>query len=219
MKSSFNVYGTQSKEYENLHTPVWLGFPGTVPVGGGLSASYFITGALYPAGCPVNLTSKVITPLVAMKVTTATSGSSTTYVTTIDPTSYNIVPEVGDYIQVLNASAFGSAGSPVAITAVAANSTDSSLLDITTASDLGASKNGYVALAPTSGGLSVPNGYLYNDIYIGDVNDSVSDNSSFATGAVVQHLENGAILINRTPGAGVAAAMLAAVPGVSQVSN
>lgn len=217
MKSSFNAYGSSSTTLSDLHVPVWAGFPGTVPVGGALDSDYLIEGVKYPAGCPVNLSGKVITPLIAMDVTTATSGSSTTYVTTINPAFYGIAPEVGDYVQVLNASAFGSAGSAVAITAVAANSTDSSLIDITTASNLGALKGGVVAISKDSNGFATPNGYLYNDIWLGDIDVTADD--AFATGAVVQHMENGAILIKRTPASGIAAAMLAAVPGVSQDNN
>jgi serine acetyltransferase len=61
-----------------------------------------------------------------------------------------------------------------------------------------------------------PNGYLYNDIWLGDID--VTDESAAATGAVVNHHPEG-ILIDRTPARGIAAAMAAAVPYVQQING
>ena len=137
---------------------------------------------------------------------------------TIDPKEYGYVPAVGDYLGLVNASAFGSNGSPVAITAVAPNATDASLLDITIALT-GATVGAIVCLGFSSTKVPAPNAYLYNDIYMGDIEATaagVAANTVAATGAAVDFHGEG-ILIDLTPCAGIAAAMKAAVPNVIQV--
>lgn len=208
---SFNSFGSKSAEYGQTHKPIWLGVVSPRPVGGTLAEAFRIKGLHIPAGTGINLASKVITPLLTFKVTAVAKESTTvTGVTISFPADYGYVPKVGDYLFRVNASAFGSNGSPVAITAVAPNATDASLLDVTIALT-GATVGDVVGLALSSSDFPAPNAYLYNDIYL----DADSDIN--ATGAAVDFHGEG-ILIDFTPCAGIAAAMKAAVPNVIQVA-
>lgn len=208
MKSSFNAFGRKSYDFGNLGTPVWLGTVRPVPAGGVLAPAFLLKGALYQAGTPVNLAAKVITPLVVMRVTAVGSG-----IVTVDPGSYGIVPSTSDYIQKVG-DTFAGNGDATAISAVAVNASDSSKIDITTSLSL--AEGDVVVVSPSASGADVPNGYLYNDIWLGDID--VTDESAAATGAVVmQHSEG--LLVDRTPAADVKAQMLAAVPGVYQVED
>ena len=98
----------------------------------------------------------------------------------------------------------------VSITVVAAN------FDVPVAGDFLT----IAAAAGSSKSLKVqPNGYLYNDIYLGDLDDSAAAKSAktiAATGAVVKFHKTG-LLVDLTPSALVKAQMAAAVPGVLQV--
>lgn len=208
MSSSFNAFGSRASEIGGSR-PVWLGTPTPVPVGGTLASAYAKKGILIPAGTPVNLASKVITPYLTYAVT-AVTGSVTGI--TIDPKAYGYVPQVGDYLFLVNKTDFSNNGTPVAITAVAANATDASLLDVTIALT-GATVGSVVALAFASTAAPVPNGYLWNDIFLGDLESDLA-----ATGAVIEHAPDG-ILIDLTPAADIKAAMKAAVPGVYQFTN
>lgn len=189
---SFNAYGTTAKEYKGSHKPVWLGVVAPHAVGGVLAEKYRIKGAHYPAGTPVNLANGILTPVIVVAAK-AVSGD----VVTIDPSVFGVSPSVGDK---LNGKA---------ITAVAANATDASLLDVTAASH-GASAGDGVTILPASASAVTPNGYLYNDIYLGDLSDAN------ATGAVVDFHGEG-ILIDFTPAAFMKAAMKTNVPNVIQV--
>jgi len=208
MSSSFNAFGSRASEIGGSR-PVWLGTPTPVPVGGTLASGFAKKGIFIPAGTPVNLASKVITPYLTYAVT-AVTGSVTGI--TIDPKAYGYVPQVGDYLFLVNKTDFSNNGTPVAITAVAANATDASLLDVTIALT-GATVGSVVALAFASTAAPVPNGYLWNDIYLGDLEDDLA-----ASGAVIEHAPDG-ILIDLTPAAEIKAAMKAAVPGVYQFTN
>lgn len=208
MPSSFNAFGSKAVDYGQSHKPVWLGTVSPRPVGGVLATAFRKKGLHIPAGTGINLDNKVITPLLTYAVK-AVAGSVTGI--TIDPSEYGYVPAVGDYMFIVNASAFGSNGSPVAITAVAPNATDSKLLDVTIALT-GATTSSIVALAFSSTKLATPNAYLYNDIYTGDLDSDVN-----ATGAAVDFHGEG-LLVDLTPCAGCAAAMKAAVPNVIQVT-
>ena len=208
MPSSFNAFGSRGREIGGSN-PVWLGVPTPVPVGGTLASGFAKKGIFIPAGTPVNLASKVITPYLTYAVT-AVTGSVTGI--TIDPKAYGYVPQVGDYLFLVNKTDFSNNGSPVAITAVAANAADASLLDVTIALT-GATVGSVVALAFASTAAPVPNGYLWNDIYLGDLEDDLA-----ASGAVIEHAPDG-ILIDLTPAADIKAAMKAAVPGVYQFTN
>ena len=73
------------------------------------------------------------------------------------------------------------------------------------------------AAAGSSKSLAVkPNGYLYNDIYMGDLQGDANAFTIAATGAVVKFHAEG-LLVELTPSAAVKNQMAAAVPNVLQV--
>lgn len=197
--TSFNAFGRTDKSYGNMRVPVWLGTVTAVPVGGVLAEAFVKTGALYPAGTPINLTGGVIKPVLAYKVKAVADG-----VATVAPVS-NIMPEVGDKLYKAGASLDPTGA--VAATAVAKNGND---IDITVAI-AGLKKDDVLIL-----GEAKPNAYLYNDIYFGDID--VSLEGAGASGAAVMFHSEG-ILIDRTPAADIAAQMAVAVPGVLQVNG
>lgn len=199
-KSSFNAFGVSKKDYGSLGTPIWIGKVSAAPVGGHLASSYLVKGAYYQAGCPINLTGKVITPFLVMKVISVASG-----VVTVDVGNYGIIPSTANHIQKV-----GSNDAATAITAVAKNATEG-YYDITTA--LSVVADDIIVLTFGSTKIIEPNAYLYNDIYIGDMD--VADESAGASGAAVFYHADG-ILIDRTPASLVKDAMAAAVPGVYQ---
>ena len=215
--STFNTFGSASLETGQSHTPVWLGTVSPHAVGGTIATAFLKPGLHIPAGTGVNLTDKVITPFLTFKVKANTAGTGT-YVLTLDPVdNYGYVPQVGDYLQLVDNSAFGSNGNATAITAVAPNGTDPTLVDVTV--NINASAGKCVVLNFASSKIAAPNGYLYNDIYLGDIDVNSAAVSAYtvaATGAVVDFHGEG-ILIDLTPCAVYAAAMKAAVPNVIQV--
>ena len=100
---------------------------------------------------------------------------------------------------------------------MAPNATDPSLIDVTVNINATAGKS--LVLNFASSKIAVPNGYLYNDVNMGDIDvnsTSVANYTAAASGAVVDFHGEG-ILIDLTPCAGYAAAMKAAVPNVIQV--
>lgn len=220
--STFNAFGSEANEISQSHVPVWLGTVAPHAVGGTLATGFLKQGLRIPAGTGVNLSAGVITPLLTYKVEDVIeddSGGTTTVVgVTIDPKEYGFVPAVGEYLFLVSKSAFGSNGSPVAITAVSPNSDNAELLDVTV--DIStAAKGDVVAFAPTSTAVPAPNGYLYNDIYLGGIevtSAAISAKTVAATGAVVDFHGEG-LLIELTPCADIATAMKAAVPSVIQV--
>lgn len=208
MKSTFNTYGRSVFGGGQFHVPVWMGNVHPVPVGGMLPAAYLKKGALYPAGMPVNLTGKVLTPFIVMKVTAYESGK-----VTVDPGQYGITPDTTCYVQKVGAT-FAKNSAAAAVTAVAANDTDKTKMDLTTTLTVAAGDA--IVLSFASEGAKAPNAYLYNDISLGDID--VADDSCAASGAAVQFHAEG-ILVDRTPSADVKAQMAAAVPGVLQVND
>lgn len=208
MKSSFNTYGGAVKGFGQLHTPVWLGNVHPVPVGGMLPKAYLKAGALYQAGMPVNITDKVLTPFLVMKVTAVASGK-----VTVDPGNYGIAPDTTCYIQKVG-STFAENGEATAITAVEKNANDATKLDISTTLTVAA--NDIVVISFSASGALAPNAYLYNDIWIGEID--VDDETAAASGAAVRFHGEG-LMVDRTPSADVKAQMAAAVPGVLQVNN
>lgn len=218
MNSSFNAFGQGSKKFGG-NTPVWLGTVKPIPVGGSLAAAYAVPGAHYPAGTPINITNKVITPMVAYLVTkVATVGAND--VATVRPLA-GIAPAAGAVLQVLGAT-FATKGTAGAVVSAAKNAEDAELLDIAYATGtMGSVAQGSVLVASASqtAGSSksiavTPNAYLYNDIHIGlDVDENVG-----ASGAAVQFHAEG-ILIDRTPAAEFAGIMAEAVPHVLQVKG
>ena len=217
--SSFNAFGSALNEVGQSHVPVWLGTVAPHAVGGTIATAFLKPGLHLPAGMAVNLNDKVITPFITFKVKANTAGTNT-YVLTLDPvdaSAYGYIPKVGDYLQLVGDSAFSSNGNATAITAVAPNATDPSLIDVTVNINATAGKS--LVLNFASSKIAVPNGYLYNDVYMGDIevnSTTVGEYTAAASGAVVDFHGEG-ILIDLTPCAGYAAAMKAAVPNVIQV--
>ena len=215
--STFNAFGSADGVDGQSHVPVWLGTVAPHAVGGTIATAFLKPGLRLPAGTAVNLNDKIITPFITFKVKANTAGTGT-YVLTLDPVDdYGYVPQVGDYLQLVDNSAFASNGSATAITAVAPNATDASLVDVTV--NINAAAGKCVVLNFASSKIAVPNGYLYNDIYLGDIDVNSAAVSAYtvaASGAVVDFHGEG-ILIDLTPCAVYAAAMKAAVPNVIQV--
>jgi len=210
MRSSFNAFGKFALNGGG-HTPIWLGTVSPLAIGGTLDRNYLAKGALYPAGTPVYLADKVITPVIAVEVTNAADG-----VLTIDAREFGgIALDTTWKVATIGADGKVGIAAASAITAIAVNASDSNLIDVTTAATAEAGAS--VALVPAAASADVtPNGYLYNDIWLGDID--VTDESAGATGAVVNHHPEG-ILIDRTPARGIAAAMAAAVPYVQQING
>lgn len=206
MNSSFNAFGRTRDDFGNLLIPIWLGEVEPVPVGGTLDRDYLKAGALYQAGCPVNLSGKAIKPFLVMEVTAVESGK-----VTVNVGGYGIVPTTSDFIQLVSDDGEALA-TAVAITAVAAGSDENTY--VLTAALTGAAKGNVVVISPSNAGASAPNAYLYNDIYIGKDFD-VTDENTAATGAAVMYHQSG-ILIGRTPADLIKGRMAAAVPGVYQ---
>lgn len=228
MRSSFNAYGRSSKEYGPLHIPIWLGHVKPIPVGGTLDQDFNLKGLLLQAGTPINITDKVIKPLIGFEVVsfTAAAGQETDDVIVIKPAQLGEVkflPEVGDLIQKLGAT-FAATGKAAAVKSVTPGETagtyavavlHSATIDTPSAGDT------IVLSSATSAGSNKaiavqPNAYLFHDIWLGDLD--VENDDTFATGAAIMYHPEG-ILIDRTPAAPFKAAMAAAVPGVLQVSE
>ena len=228
--SSFNAFGSESIETNQSHIPVWLDFVGPVPVGGTLDKAYARPGLLLGAGAPVNLTGKIITPFIAWEVVSFTAAVSpaTEDVIVIKPASFGgveIVPATTDFVQKVGAT-FAATGKAAAVASVTALTGDNAgkyevkVLHSATVDSLNAGD--YIALssavaAGSSKSLkNQPNGYLYNDIYFGNLGGSANEYTLAATGAVVMY-HHGGLLVELTPSAPVKAQMKAAVPGVLQV--
>ena len=195
---SFNTLGSKAWDFGG-NTPVWLGKVRPVPFGGTLKKAYLIQNALYQAGMPVNLsadTNGEITPVVAFKVTASSQpGSGTGDTITVRPCGGIYKPSK-----------------------VARNASDPTLYDLSfTESQLGTLAEGDVLVEGASEGASVapaavPNGYLYNDICLNDID--VTDESACATGAVVKFHGEG-LLIDRNPaGALLADRLQSLIPNV-----
>lgn len=226
MKSSFNAYGRTKKEYGTLHIPIWLGTVTRVPVGGTLASDYVKPNLLIPAGSPINITDKVITPFVAFEVVSFTADASGDDTIVIKPAAFgdvDFLPEVGDLIQKLGSSFDATGKAAVVKTVTALTGSDAGKYSVTVAHsatiDTPSAGNLIVISSATSAGSSKsiavkPNAYLYHDIWLGDLDPTAED--TFATGAAVMYHPEG-ILIDRTSGAAIADALAAAIPGVLQV--
>lgn len=223
MAKSFNAFGRRAVEVGALHQPIWLGTVKPVPVGGVLAEAFRIAGALYGAGCPINLANGVITPFSGFKVVSfsAAAGSETVDTVVVKPIGAGIAPKVNDVIQKLGATFAATAKAAKVASVVAGTGSDagkytitilhSATIDTVEAGDV------LVFSAATAAGSSKsmaaqPNAYLYNDICLGDLTEDIN-----ASGAAVKFHGEG-LLIDLTPAAEVAAQMAAAVPGVLQVS-
>ena len=232
--SSFNAYGSESNEIGQSHLAVWLGTVTPVPVGGNLASAFLQKGFLLRAGSPVNLTGKVITPFVGFEVVafTAATGSEANDTIVVKPADFGgvkIAPADSDILQKVGDTfaATGAARALVSVTPITegANAGCYTVL-VAHSAGLGTLAAGDVLTvsASTAGasGKSIkvqPNGYLYNDIYLGNLDDSAAAKSAktiAATGAVVRYHHEG-LIVELTPSAAVKAQMAAAVPGVLQV--
>lgn len=216
---SFNTLGSKAWDFGG-NTPVWLGKVRPVPFGGTLKKAYLIQNALYQAGMPVNLsadTNGEITPVVAFKVTTSSQpGSGTGDTITVRPCG-GIVPSTDTVLMKLGTN-FTTKGKAYKPSKVVRNASNPTLYDLSfTESQLGTLAEGDVLVEGASEGASVapaavPNGYLYNDICLNDID--VTDESACATGAVVKFHGEG-LLIDRNPaGALLADKLQSLIPNV-----
>jgi len=229
--SSFNAFGSEALDAAQSHIPVWLGVVGPVPVGGTLKKEYAQKGFLLPAGSPVNLTDKIITPFVGYEVVafTAATGSETYDTIVVKPADFGgvkMAPAADDILQKVG-DTFESTGAARAAysSTLITEGTNAGCYTVLVAhsANLGTLAAGDV-LAPSAGtagasgkSLAVkPNGYLYNDIYFGALDGDANAFTIAATGAVVMYHHDG-LLVELTPSAAVKAQMKAAVPGVLQV--
>ena len=232
--SSFNAYGSESNQIGQSHVPVWLGKVQPVPVGGNLASAYLKKGLLLGAGFPIKYDSKVITPFVGWEVVsfTGATGSETVDTIVIKPAvlgGVTIIPAVADLIQKVGSTfaATGKAAAVASITLITEGTNagcytvtvlHSATIDSVSAGDVLAISS--AVSAGSSKSLKVqPNAYLYNDIYLGNLDDSdaaVTAKTIAATGAVVKFHSTG-LLVDLTESAAVKAQMAAAVPGVLQV--
>lgn len=224
--SSFNAFGSESLETNQSHIPVWLGVVGPVPVGGTLDKAFAKPGFLLGAGAPVNLTGKIITPFVAWEVVsnTASGSNSVIVVKAAEFGGVEIAPAADDLVQKVGAT-FAATGKAAVVASVSALTGDDAgkyEITVVTANIDSVAAGDFIALsaATTAGtGKSLknqPNGYLYNDIYFGNLGGSANDYTLAATGAVVMYHHDG-LLVELTPSAPFKDAMKAAVPGVLQV--
>ena len=232
--SSFNAYGSESREISQSHVPVWLGKVSPVPVGGNLVSDYLQKGLLLGAGFPVKYASKAITPFVCWEVVsfTGATGSETVDTIVIKPAilgDVKIIPAAADLIQKVG-STFAATGKAAAVASISeitegdnagcytVTVLHSATIDSVSAGDALAISS--AVSAGSSKSLKVqPNAYLYNDIYLGNLDDSAAAKSAktiAATGAVVKFHSTG-LLVDLTASAPVKAQMAAAVPGVLQV--
>ncbi len=222
--STFNTFGSASNEVGQSHVPVWLDFVGPVPVGGTLAKAYAKKGFYLGAGAPVNLTDKIITPFLAWEVVSFTAGDGSTVTTdsiVIKPVG-GAIPAVNDYIQKVGAS-FSATGKAAKVASVEAAENGNYEIKVAHSATIDSVNEGdAIALSSaTAAGSSKslaaqPNGYLYNDIYFGDLDGNADAYTIAATGAVVMY-HHGGLLVELTPSAPVKAQMKAAVPGVLQV--
>lgn len=224
--SSFNAFGSESLETNQSHIPVWLGVVGPVPVGGTLDKAFAKPGFLLGAGAPVNLSGKIITPFVAWEVVsnTASGSNSVIVVKAAEFGGVEIAPAADDLVQKVGAT-FAATGKAAVVASVSALTGDDAgkyEITVVTANIDSVAAGDFIALsaATTAGtGKSLknqPNGYLYNDIYFGNLGGSANDYTLAATGAVVMYHHDG-LLVELTPSAPFKDAMKAAVPGVLQV--
>ncbi len=225
--SSFNSFGSASNEIGQSHIPVWLGVVTPVPVGGTLDKAYVKKGFFLGAGAPVELTGKIIKPFFAWEVVAFNAGDGTSVTTdSIIIKAAPTLPAVGDFIQKV-ASAFTSTGKAAEVASIdlltsgdnagcyEVKVAHSATVDSVSAGD--AISLSSAAAAGSSKSLAVkPNGYLYNDIYLGDLDGDADSFTIAATGAVVRYHHEG-LLVELTPSSAVKAQMAAAVPGVLQV--
>lgn len=218
MTSSFNAFGKSGKNYDDPSVPVWLGKVRAVPVGGSFASKYIVKGALYAAGTPVQLDGKTIKPCLVYEAVSLSTGTDDTLV--IKQNGSGIMPAVNDYLMKVGAT-FATTGKAAKVKTVAINADGNIEITVNTGKFDTINAGDAIAFSSATaeaGSKSlevIPNGYLYNDVYLGDID--VTNEMAGASGAVVMYHGEG-ILINRTPAAPVKTQMAAAVPHVLQVN-
>lgn len=217
MTSSFNAFGQTRKVYDAGATPIWLGTVTPVPMGGTLASEFVKSRALYPAGTPINLTNKVITPVFGWTVKAYETGSTndTIVIAPVVCGGVNFIPAVGEAIMKLES--FDTKGKAIAVAAVS-ETAEGVKVEIAHQSAAFVAAGDALVIAEAAGSSKgakvVPNHYLYNDIFLGDIDPSLE--GAGASGSGVRFHAEG-ILIDRTPGADFAEALAKAIPGVLQV--
>lgn len=221
--TTFNVYGDGSREVGKTNKPVWLGTVAPHVAGGVFASKYCIANALYAAGTPIKLEAGVISPLLFFVVTAFSAGDGTTTLNdtiTIKPAVIGgaaVLPKAEDLIQKLGAT-FETKGKAAVVVSVTENAVTAGTYDVAVAHsatvDTPSVGDIIVFSAATSAGSNksiefVPNAYLYNDVFIGDLANAK------ATGAAVDFHGEG-LLVDFTPAAEVKDQMKAAVPTVVQ---
>ena len=225
--SSFNAFGSESYKIGQSHVPVWLGVVGPVPVGGTLDKAYAKPGFLLGAGAPVELADKVIKPFIGYEVVAYAAGDSNdSIIIKAADMGGAVVPAAGDMIQKLGDSfdAKGKAAEVISCEEVLEGENKGCYeVKVAHSASIDAVAEGDVITmsAATAAGSSKsiavkPNGYLYNDIYMGALEGDADAYTIAATGAVVKYHADG-LLVELTPSAAVKEQMAAAVPGVYQV--
>ncbi len=224
--STFNTFGSANNEVGQSHVPVWLGVVGPVPVGGTLDKAYAKPGFFLGAGAPVELADKIIKPFLAWEVVSFTAAVSPATDDVIVIKGGSALPAAGDFIQKVGSSftATGKAAEVISVDLLTSgdNAGDYEVKVLHSATIDNVSAGDAIALssataAGSSKSLAVkPNGYLYNDIYFGDLDGDADAYTIAATGAVVRYHSEG-LLVELTPSAAVKEQMAAAVPGVLQV--
>ena len=196
-----------------MHIPVWLGhhIP-RVPGGFTLDRSYLSAGLLIPAGTPIHYddATKVFVPILAHDVIKVADG-----VATVNASVFGVAPAVGAYAIKVSATDFASNAKAVVITEVKVNAENPENLDIKVAIE-GLAAGDVIVFSSKSDALPTPNAYLFNDVFLGDID--VNDETAAATGAAVVYNPDG-LMIDRTPGAGFKEALSKLIPGVLLKSN
>lgn len=222
MKASFNYIGGSRIRGDAGSVPVWLGTVSPHPVGGTLAPKYAVPGAFIPAGTPINLTDRVITPFVGWEVVSVEDSS---HAVTVKAGNLAFLPDPDDCIGVVGDS-FPATGAAAKLASVAAAETPGQYvftfadanLDTVTAGKILTPSAASAAGASGNAIAAVPNAYLYNDIRIPVAETGETFEDTAATGAAVMFHGEG-ILIDRTPGAGVKELLKTAIPNVIQVNG
>lgn len=222
MRTSFNYIGGSRTRLDAGSVPVWLGVVSPYPVGGVLAPKYAVPGAFIPAGTPINITDKVITPFVGWEVVSVNSGS---HAVTVKSGNLGFLPEADDIIGVVGSS-LAATGAAAKLASVAAGEEPGQYvftfadanLDSVTAGKILTPSASSTAGASGKAIAAVPNAYLYNDIRIPVAEAGETFEDTAATGAAVMSHSEG-LLIDRTPGAGIKDMLKSAIPNVIQVNG
>ena len=219
--STYNTYFNKNIQ-AGAEVPVWLGVVSPIPVGAVLGSDYAKAGAFYPAGTPMALdsTGRIATPLLGFVVVSYATDSTNSLIT-VKGNVPGLAPKATDVLQKVGATfaATAKAWSPASI-AAGTNEGEYVITVATSGIDVVAAGDMLAYSASTTAGASKslavkPEYYLYNDVAI----DPIANNESIANVQASVSLVNfhgEGILIKRTPAAGCAAAMKAAVPNVYQ---